>query len=422
MEQRAEKKIYMEELGKRAVSAKETVAFLNVIQRQEGLILAADALVAQQAYIIEENQKDIMLARKNKMTEPLIDRLLLNENRIRKMAEGLREIAALPDILGEIISMKIRPNGLQIGEKRVPLGVVGIIYEARPNVTADAFGLCFKTGNVAILKGGSAAANSCRAVAEVIRGALVKKGMEPDALILVEDTSREAALEMMRMKEYLDVLIPRGGASLIASVVENSTVPVIETGTGNCHIYVDEFADIRMAAEIIENAKTQRLGVCNACESLVIHEKIAEEALPVICDRLLAKGVEIRGDEAARQIDERIAWAQESDWGQEYLDAIISVKIVPAICDAVRHINKWNTGHSEAIITKDYANALYFQERVDAAAVYVNASTRFTDGNEFGFGAEIGISTQKLHVRGPMGQEALTTKKYVIFGNGQIRR
>ena len=421
MEQRAEKKIYMEELGKRAVSAKETVAFLNVIQRQEGLILAADALVAQQAYIIEENQKDIMLARKNKMTEPLIDRLLLNENRIRKMAEGLREIAALPDILGEIISMKTRPNGLQIGEKRVPLGVVGIIYEARPNVTADAFGLCFKTGNVAILKGGSAAANSCRAIAEVIRGALVKKGMEPDALILVEDTSRESALEMMRMKEYLDVLIPRGGASLIASVVENSTVPVIETGTGNCHIYVDEFADIRMAAEIIENAKTQRLGVCNACESLVIHEKIAEEVLPVICDRLLKKGVESRGDEAARQIDERITWAQESDWGQEYLDAIISVKIVPAICDAVRHINKWNTGHSEAIITKDYANALYFQERVDAAAVYVNASTRFTDGNEFGFGAEIGISTQKLHARGPMGQEALTTKKYVIFGNGQIR-
>ena len=421
MEQRAEKKIYMEELGKRAVSAKETVAFLNVIQRQEGLILAADALVAQQAYIIEENQKDIMLARKNKMTEPLIDRLLLNENRIRKMAEGLREIAALPDILGEIISMKTRPNGLQIGEKRVPLGVVGIIYEARPNVTADAFGLCFKTGNVAVLKGGSAAANSCRAIAEVIRGALVKKGMEPDALILVEDTSRESALEMMRMKDYLDVLIPRGGASLIASVVENSTVPVIETGTGNCHIYVDEFADIRMAAEIIENAKTQRLGVCNACESLVIHEKIAEEVLPVICDRLLEKGVEIRGDEAARQIDERITWAQESDWGQEYLDAIISVKIVPAICDAIRHINKWNTGHSEAIITKDYANALYFQERVDAAAVYVNASTRFTDGNEFGFGAEIGISTQKLHARGPMGQEALTTKKYVIFGNGQIR-
>lgn len=421
MEQRAEKKIYMEGLGKRAVRAKETVAFLNTVQRQEGLLVTADALEAHQAYIIEENQKDVVLARKNRMAEPLIDRLYLDEKRIRGMADGLREIAALPDILGEIISMKVRPNGLQIGEKRVPLGVVGIIYEARPNVTADAFGLCFKTGNVAILKGGSAAANSCRAIAEVIRGALAKKGMEPDALILVEDTSREAALEMMRMKEYLDVLIPRGGASLITSVVENSTVPVIETGTGNCHIYVDEFADIQMAAEIIENAKTQRLGVCNACESLVIHEKIAEEALPVICDRLCAKGVEIRGDEEAVRIDKRIIPAQERDWGQEYLDAIISVKIVPTIRDAVRHINKWNTGHSEAIITKDYANALYFQERVDAAAVYVNASTRFTDGNEFGFGAEIGISTQKLHARGPMGQEALTTKKYVIFGNGQIR-
>lgn len=421
MEQRAEKKIYMEGLGKRAVRAKEQVAFLNTVQRQEGLLGAVDALVAYRAYIIEENKKDIDLARKNKMAEPLIDRLILNENRIRQMADGLREIAALPDILGEIISMKVRPNGLQIGEKRVPLGVAGIIYEARPNVTADAFGLCFKTGNIAILKSGSAAAHSCKAIAEVIRMALAGKGLEPDALILVEDTSREAALEMMRMKEYLDVLIPRGGASLIASVVENSTVPVIETGTGNCHIYVDEFADIQMAAEIIENAKTQRLGVCNACESLVIHEKIAEEALPVICDRLCAKGVEIRGDEEAVRIDERIIPAQESDWGQEYLDAIISVKIVPTISDAIRHINRWNTGHSEAIITKDYANALYFQERVDAAAVYVNASTRFTDGNEFGFGAEIGISTQKLHARGPMGQEALTTKKYVIFGNGQIR-
>ena len=422
MEQRAEKKTYMEGLGKRAVRAKETVAFLNTVQRQEGLLATADALEAHQTYIIEENQKDIDLAKKNQMAEPLIDRLYLDKKRIRGMADGLREIAALPDILGEIISMKVRPNGLQIGEKRVPLGVVGIIYEARPNVTADAFGLCFKTGNIAILKGGSAAAYSNKAIAEVIRGALEKKKIEPDALILVEDTSREATAEMMRMKEYLDVLIPRGGASLINSVVENSTVPVIETGTGNCHIYVDEFADIQMAAEIIENAKTQRLGVCNACESLVIHEKIAEEALPVICDRIRAKGVEIRGDEEAVQIDERIIPAQESDWGQEYLDAIISVKIVPTIAGAVRHINRWNTGHSEAIITKDYANALYFQERVDAAAVYVNASTRFTDGNEFGFGAEIGISTQKLHARGPMGQEALTTKKYVIFGNGQIRR
>ena len=397
------------------------LAVTSTVIKNKALLAMADALEAGAAEILAANAKDMEAGRANNMKESMLDRLALSQVRINAMAEGLRQVAQLEDPVGNVLDGRRLPNGLTVTKVRVPLGVIGIIYEARPNVTADAFGLCFKTGNVAVLKGGSAAANSCRAIAEVIRGALAKKGMEPDALILVEDTSRESAMEMMRMKDYLDVLIPRGGASLIASVVENSTVPVIETGTGNCHIYVDEFADVQMAAEIIENAKTQRLGVCNACESLVIHEKIAEEALPVICDRLSAKGVEIRGDEATRQIDERIAWAQESDWGQEYLDAIISVKIVPAICDAVRHINKWNTGHSETIITKDYANALYFQERVDAAAVYVNASTRFTDGNEFGFGAEIGISTQKLHARGPMGQEALTTKKYVIFGNGQIR-
>ena len=421
MEQRTEKKIYMEKLGKRAVSAKETVAFLNAIQRQEGLILAADALVAQQAYIIEENQKDIMLARKNKMTEPLIDRLLLNENRIRKMAEGLREIAALPDILGEIISMKTRPNGLQIGEKRVPLGVVGIIYEARPNVTADAFGLCFKTGNVAVLKGGSAAANSCRAIAEVIRGALAKKGMEPDALILVEDTSRESAMEMMRMKDYLDVLIPRGGASLIASVVENSTVPVIETGTGNCHIYVDETADLEMAADIIMNAKTQRVGVCNACESVLVHKDVKDALLPVLAKRLQEKHVEIRADEAAYALIPGAVHATEEDWGKEYLDYILSIKVVSSVEEAIAHINKYNTKHSEAIITNNYEHAQKFLDEVDAAAVYVNASTRFTDGFEFGFGAEIGISTQKLHARGPMGLLALTTTKYIIYGNGQVR-
>ena len=406
----------------------ETFAAVQVASRELALLnddiinqilnAVADAAIAETPFILAENEKDLARMDKN---DPKYDRLKLTEERLKGIAADTRNVATLPSPLGKVLKESVRPNGMRLTKVSVPFGVIGIIYEARPNVTADAFGLCFKTGNVAVLKGGSAAANSCRAIAEVIRGALAKKGMEPDALILVEDTSRESALEMMRMKDYLDVLIPRGGASLIASVVENSTVPVIETGTGNCHIYVDEFADVQMAAEIIENAKTQRLGVCNACESLVIHEKIAEEALPVICDRLSAKGVEIRGDEAARQIDERIAWAQESDWGQEYLDAIISVKIVPAICDAVRHINKWNTGHSETIITKDYANALYFQERVDAAAVYVNASTRFTDGNEFGFGAEIGISTQKLHARGPMGQEALTAKKYVIFGNGQIR-
>ena len=398
--------------------ASRELALLNDDVINQILNAVADAAIAETPFILAENEKDLARMDKN---DPKYDRLKLTEERLKGIAADTRNVATLPSPLGKVLKESVRPNGMKLTKVSVPFGVIGIIYEARPNVTADAFGLCFKTGNVAVLKGGSAAVNSCRAIAEVIRGALAKKGMEPDALILVEDTSRESALEMMRMKDYLDVLIPRGGASLIASVVENSTVPVIETGTGNCHIYVDEFADVQMAAEIIENAKTQRLGVCNACESLVIHEKIAEEALPVICDRLSAKGVEIRGDEAARQIDERIAWAQESDWGQEYLDAIISVKIVPAICDAVRHINKWNTGHSETIITKDYANALYFQERVDAAAVYVNASTRFTDGNEFGFGAEIGISTQKLHARGPMGQEALTAKKYVIFGNGQIR-
>ena len=412
---------YMEELGKRAQEAKKVVQFLGTNERNSGLYKAADKLEDKAAYIIEENQKDIMDARSRNMSEPLVDRLMLNKERISKMADGLRQIASLQDLLGEMISMKVRPNGLQIGKRRVPLGTVGIIYEARPNVTADAFGLCFKTGNVALLRGGSDAKKSNQAIADCIREALEEAGLPKDALLLVEDTTRETAHEMMRMNQYLDVLIPRGGAGLIASVVENSTVPVIETGTGNCHIYVDESADTGMAAEIIVNAKTQRLGVCNACESLVIHEKIAKEAVPVIGKRLREKGVEIRGDERIRAIDEEILPASEEDWGKEYLDSIISVKMVDSIEEAVEHINHYNTGHSESIITKSYEHALYFQERVDAAAVYVNASTRFTDGNEFGFGAEIGISTQKLHARGPMGLEALTTTKYVIFGNGQVR-
>lgn len=412
---------YMKELGKRAEEAKKVVQFLGTNERNKGLQKAADMLEVKAAYIIEENQKDIEDAGSRKMSEPLIDRLMLNIERIQKMAEGLRQIAALPDCLGEMISMSVRPNGLQIGKRRVPLGTVGIIYEARPNVTADAFGLCFKTGNVALLRGGSDAQKSNQAIADCLREALKEAGLPEDALLLVEDTSRETAREMMKMNRYLDVLIPRGGAGLIASVVENSTVPVIETGTGNCHIYVDESADVQMATDIIVNAKTQRLGVCNACESLVIHEKIAKEAIPFICKRLWEKGVEIRGDERVRKIEPRVIEASEDDWGREYLDAIISMKMVDSIEEAVEHINCYNTGHSESIITKSYENALYFQERIDAAAVYVNASTRFTDGNEFGFGAEIGISTQKLHARGPMGLEALTTTKYVIFGNGQIR-
>ena len=413
---------YMEELGMRAKKAAKTVQYLGQTQKNTGLRMAADELIAQQEYILEENEKDIREAQENGMKPSLVDRLCLTRERIEGMAEGLRQIGELPDPIGEVISMNERPNGLKIGKRRVPLGVVGIIYESRPNVTADAFGLCLKTGNVTILRGGKDAIHSNIAISKVLKEGLKKAGITEDAVILVEDTSREHVDEMMCLRDYIDVLIPRGGTQLIDNVVNHSTVPVIETGTGNCHIYVDEYADVEMAANIIENAKTQRTGVCNACESLVIHEKIAEKALPLICQRLLAKGVEIRGDERARAIIPEMKAATEEDWGTEYLDLIISVKTVDSFEEAVEHINHYNTGHSEAIITNDYQNALKFQDYIDAAAVYVNASTRFTDGFEFGFGAEIGISTQKLHARGPMGLEALTTTKYIIFGNGQIRK
>ena len=413
---------YMEELGIRAKKAAKTVQYLGQTQKNTGLRMAADELIAQQEYILEENEKDIRKAQENGMKPSLVDRLCLNRERVEGMAEGLRQIGELPDPIGEVISMNERPNGLKIGKRRVPLGVVGIIYESRPNVTADAFGLCLKTGNVTILRGGKDAIHSNIAISKVLKEGLKKAGITEDAVILVEDTSREHVDEMMRLRDYIDVLIPRGGKQLIDNVVNHSTVPVIETGTGNCHIYVDEYADVEMAANIIENAKTQRTGVCNACESLVVHEKIAEKALPLICQRLLAKGVEIRGDERTRAIIPEMKAATEEDWGTEYLDLIISVKTVDSFEEAVEHINHYNTGHSEAIITNDYQNALKFQDYIDAAAVYVNASTRFTDGFEFGFGAEIGISTQKLHARGPMGLEALTTTKYIIFGNGQIRK
>ena len=413
---------YMEDLGMRAKKAAKTVQYLGQTQKNMGLRMAADELIAQQEYILEENEKDIREAQENGMKPSLVDRLCLNRERVEGMAEGLRQIGELPDPIGEVISMNERPNGLKIGRRRVPLGVVGIIYESRPNVTADAFGLCLKTGNVTILRGGKDAIHSNVAISKVLKEGLKKAGITEDAVILVEDTSREHVDEMMRLRDYIDVLIPRGGKQLIDNVVNHSTVPVIETGTGNCHIYVDEYADVEMAANIIENAKTQRTGVCNACESLVVHEKIAEKALPLICQRLLAKGVEIRGDERARAIIPEMKAATEEDWGTEYLDLIISVKTVDSFGEAVEHINHYNTGHSEAIITNDYQNALKFQDYIDAAAVYVNASTRFTDGFEFGFGAEIGISTQKLHARGPMGLEALTTTKYIIFGNGQIRK
>ena len=413
---------YMEEIGKRAKKAAKTVQYLGQERKNEGLCMAAEELLIQQKYLLAENEKDIQAAKVNGMKDSLVDRLRLTQKRIEGMAEGLRQIAGLPDPIGEVISMNERPNGLKIGRRRVPLGVVGIIYESRPNVTADAFGLCLKTGNVTILRGGKDAIHSNIAISKALKEGLKKAGITEDAIILVEDTAREHVEEMMRLRGYIDVLIPRGGKQLIDNVVNHSTVPVIETGTGNCHIYVDEYADVEMAANIIENAKTQRTGVCNACESLVVHERIAEKALPVICRRLLAKGVEIRGDERACAVIPEMKAAMEEDWGTEYLDLIISVKTVDSFDEAVEHINRYNTGHSEAIITDNYQNALKFQDRIDAAAVYVNASTRFTDGFEFGFGAEIGISTQKLHARGPMGLEALTTSKYIIFGNGQVRK
>ena len=413
---------YMEMLAGLAKKASIDAAKLGTEAKNRGLLAVADELLAQQEAILEENKKDVEAAQAKGTKQSLIDRLALSEKRIADMAEGLRQIAALDDPIGEVLYMKTRPNGLRIGQKRVPLGVVGIIYESRPNVTADAFGLCFKTGNASILRGGSDAIHSNQAIVRAVKAGLRKEKLSQDLILLVEDTSRGVVNEMMKMHGWIDVLIPRGGAGLIANVVQNSTVPVIETGTGNCHIYVDASADLTMAADIVENAKTQRMGVCNACESLVIHSAAAPDVLPRIVSKLKAHDVEIRGDERACAISPEVVPASEEDWGTEYLDAIISVKIVDSIAEAIAHINKYNTGHSESIITKDYSNALKFQDEIDAAAVYVNASTRFTDGFEFGFGAEIGISTQKLHARGPMGLEALTTTKYIIFGNGQIRK
>lgn len=412
---------YLEDIGIRARKAGTTLNILGQQKKNEGLKSVADALIKNIDIIIKENEIDIRIAKENGMKESLIDRLALNTTRVEAMSNGLLDIIGLDDPVGEVISMKQRPNGLLIGEKRVPLGVVGIIYESRPNVTADAFGLCFKTGNAVILRGGSDAIHTNIAIVTIIRKALREAGITEDAIQLIENTDREVATEMMRMNKYIDVLIPRGGSGLIRSVVENSTVPVIETGTGNCHVYVDEYADFDMALNIIDNAKTQRLGVCNACESLVVHSKIADNFIPLLYKRLDAKQVVIRGDERAKAICIHIEQATEEDYGKEYLDKIISLKVVDSIEEAIEHINNYNTKHSESIITNDYNHAMKFHNEIDAAAVYVNASTRFTDGGEFGFGAEIGISTQKLHARGPMGLLALTTTKYIIFGNGQIR-
>lgn len=411
----------LDEIGMYAKAAKPQMQLLETSGKNHALQAVAEALNEKADYLIAENEKDMQAGKANGMHQGLLDRLLLTKERIVQMAEGLMQLVALEDPVGEVISMKKRPNGLLIGQKRVPLGIVGIIYESRPNVTADAFGLCFKTGNMVVLKGGSDAIHSNIAIVSVIRRTLKALGITEDAIQLIEDTERAATTAFMKRKDFLDVLIPRGGAGLIRAVVENSTVPVIETGTGNCHIYVDESADLDMAVDIIFNAKTQRIGVCNACESLVVHENVVKELMPRLKARLDEKRVELRGDRKVCDSADGILPATEEDWGREYLDYILSIKTVSSIDEAIAHINRYNTGHSEAIITKDYANAQKFLEEIDAAAVYVNASTRFTDGFEFGFGAEIGISTQKLHARGPMGLQALTTTKYIIYGNGQIR-
>ena len=411
----------LETLGRNAKEAEIVLRNLDTAKKNQVLEAVADSLVADSKALLTANAIDVENGRKNQMPEGLVDRLMLTEARIASMAEGLRQVAALEDPVGEVTGMKKRPNGLLIGQQSVPLGVIGIIYEARPNVTADAFALCFKTGNVVILKGGSDAIHSNTAIVDCIRRTLDENGITKDAIQLISDTSRETAGEFMKMNEYVDVLIPRGGKGLIKAVVNNSTIPVIETGTGNCHIYVDESADLQMAADIVMNAKTQRVGVCNACESLLVHEKVKDAFLPVLAERLRTKNVEMRADEEAKALIPDAVTATEEDWGTEYLDYILSIKVVGSADEAIRHINRYNTGHSEAIITRDYNNAQKFLDEVDAAAVYVNASTRFTDGFEFGFGAEIGISTQKLHARGPMGLLALTSTKYIIYGNGQIR-
>lgn len=411
----------LERMGQLAKAASRSLMRLTQTEKNACLLTIARNLVANTENILEANKKDLENGIANNMPESLQDRLRLTKDRIEGISEGVRQVAALDDPVGEVLSMKSRPNGLMVGRKRVPLGVIGMIYESRPNVTVDAFSLCFKTGNAVILRGGSDCIYSNIVLVDIIKKSLEENQVTPDAVFLLEDTSRETATKMMKMNEYIDVLIPRGGAGLIRSVVQNATVPVIETGTGNCHVYIDATADVEMAVDIVINAKMQRLGVCNACESLLIHKDIVDTVAPKIIVALKEAGCEIRGDEMMQSYDSCVVPATKEDYATEYLDKIISAKIVSSVDEAIEHINANSTGHSESIVTRDYDNAQKFLNEVDSAAVYVNASTRFTDGFEFGFGAEIGISTQKLHARGPMGLEALTTTKYIIYGNGQVR-
>lgn len=411
----------LDSLGIKAKKAAGILTTADTEIKNKALLAIGKALVDYADVIISANRIDIENGKKNGLNAGLIDRLMLDEERIKGIADGCAQVAALEDPCGRVLETVERPNGLVIKKVSCPMGVIGIIYEARPNVTADAATLCLKSGNAVILRGGKEAIESNKAIADIMRNAIESVGLPADAIQLVSDTSRESSTELMRMKDYLDCLIPRGSKNLIKAVVENSTVPVIETGSGNCHVYVDKYADIKMAAEIIFNAKTQRISVCNACESLVIHSDILEKALPAIKKKLDEKQVVIKGDERARAVCPDIEAADEADFATEYLDYIISVKTVDSLDEAIEHINKNSTGHSESIITEDSDRAMAFMNRVDSSSVYHNASTRFTDGGEFGLGAEIGISTQKLHARGPMGLRELTTTKYLIFGNGQVR-
>lgn len=411
----------LENMGKNAVKAKYDLQDRSTEEKNTALLKIAECLEKNAEDILNANEKDIQAGKEGGMHPGMLDRLRLTKVRIAAMAEGLRQIAELADPVGEVLERFERPNGLQIEKRRVPLGVIGIIYESRPNVTVDAFGLCFKTGNAVILKGGSDALQSNLAITGIIRNALSEAGIIADAIQLIESTDRAVTAEFMKMNRYVDVLIPRGGAGLIRNVVENSTIPVIETGTGNCHVYVDKDADLTMAVNIIINAKTQRIGVCNACESLVIHEAVREEFLPMLADALQKYHVEMRGDERVCEVIPDCIPATNEDYRTEYLDYILSLKTVNSAEEAIAHINSNNTGHSDAIITANPQTAEAFLNGVDAACVYVNASTRFTDGFEFGFGAEIGISTQKLHARGPMGLKELTSYKYVVYGKGQVR-
>ena len=409
------------EMAKLAKQSSVLLATLPTPIKNKALSKSAEALLEGMDKILQANQKDVEAAKIAGIKGAFIDRLTLTKERIVSMADGLKQVASFNDPVGEVTFMKTLDNGLIIGQKRVPMGVIGIIFEARPNVTADAFGLCLKSGNAVILRGGKEAITSNKMIVELFQQTLEKEGLPKECVQIVKDTNRETANEMMRLNGYLDVLIPRGGAGLIKNVVENSTVPVIQTGIGNCHVYVDESADLQKAARIVINAKTQRPGVCNACESLLVHKNIAEKFMPEIGKALQSKNVEIRGDKATMDLVKGAVAATEQDWATEYEDYIISAKVVENIDEAIEHIRKYTTGHSEAIITENYTNAQRFLNEIDAAAVYVNASTRFTDGGQFGFGAEIGISTQKLHARGPMGLKELTTTKYIIYGNGQIR-